>query len=68
MAEPLRVDPADAKRRVDADEAIVLDVVAPTAWEQLDRAVRGAVRISPDEIGDRWRELPSDRAIIAYCT
>ncbi|HLZ69401.1 MAG TPA: hypothetical protein VKV26_05755 [Dehalococcoidia bacterium] len=68
MAEQLRIDPADAAARVQAGEAMILDVVAPLAWEQLDRAVRGAVRISPDELGERWRELPRDRAIIAYCT
>ena len=68
MTEQLRIDPADAKARVDAGEAIILDVVSPMAWEQLDRAIRGAVRIAPDELGDRWGELPRERAIIAYCT
>jgi rhodanese-related sulfurtransferase len=68
MAEPLRIDPDDAKRRVDAGEAIILDVVSPMAWEQLDRSIQGAVRISPDELGERWQELPRERATIAYCT
>ena len=68
MAEQLRIDPTDAKLRVDAGEAIILDVVSPMAWEQLDRAIRGAVRIAPDELSERWAELPRDRAVIAYCT
>jgi len=68
MAEQLRVDPADAKERVDAGDAIILDVVSPMAWEQLDRSVLGAVRISPEEMGERWQALPRERAIIAYCT
>jgi rhodanese-related sulfurtransferase len=68
MAEQLRIDPADARARVDAGEAIVLDVVSPMAWEQLDRAVHGAIRISPDELDERWQELPRERAVIAYCT
>jgi rhodanese-related sulfurtransferase len=68
MAEQLRIEPTDAKARVDAGEAIILDVVAPMAWEQLDRSIGGAVRIAPDELADRWRELPRERAIIAYCT
>jgi rhodanese-related sulfurtransferase len=68
MAEQLRIDPAAAKRRVDAGEAIILDVVSPAAWEQLDRSVKGAIRISPDELGERWPELPRELAIIAYCT
>jgi rhodanese-related sulfurtransferase len=68
MAEPLRIDPADARARVDAGEAIILDVVSPLAWEQLDRAVQGAIRIAPDEVDERWGELPRERAVIAYCT
>jgi rhodanese-related sulfurtransferase len=68
MAEQLRIEPSDARARVDAGEAIILDVVSPMAWDQIDRAIQGAVRIAPDEIGDRWGELPRDRAIIAYCT
>ena len=68
MAEQLRIDPMDAKARLDAGEAIILDVVSPAAWEQLDRAVPEAVRIAPDELGERWGELPRERAIIAYCT
>jgi rhodanese-related sulfurtransferase len=68
VAEQLRIDPADAKRRVDAGEAIILDVVSPVAWEQLDRSVQGAIRIPPDELGERWAELPRELAIIAYCT
>ena len=68
MAEQLRINPTDAKRRVDAGDAIILDVVSPMAWEQLDRSIQGAVRISPDALGERWQELPRERAIIAYCT
>ena len=68
MPEELRIDPAAAQARVAADDAIVLDVVSPMAWEQIDRAIRGAVRISPDEIDARWGELPRDRDIVAYCT
>jgi rhodanese-related sulfurtransferase len=68
MPEELRIDPSDAKARVDAGKAIILDVVAPMAWEQIDRAIRGAVRIPPDEIDARWSELPHERDIVAYCT
>ncbi len=68
MAEQLRIDATDAKARVDVGEAIILDVVSPMAWAQLDRAIQGAIRIPPDELGERWGELPRERAIIAYCT
>jgi rhodanese-related sulfurtransferase len=68
MPEELRIDPAAAHARVSAGDAIILDVVSPMAWEQIDRAIRGAVRIPPDEIDARWSELPRDRDIVAYCT
>jgi hypothetical protein len=54
----LRIDPAHAKARVEAGEAIILDIVSPMACERLDRAIRGAVRIALDELGERWGELP----------
>jgi len=66
--EGLRIEPADAKARVDAGEAIVLDVVAPHVWPQMHRAIAGAIRIDPSEIGERYQELPRERQIIAYCT
>ena len=68
MTEELRISAADARRLVDAGEAIMLDVVASGVWEALDEAVPGAVRIPPEQIGQRFGELPRDRAIIAYCT
>jgi hypothetical protein len=60
--------PAEAKEMVDRGEAIVLDVVAPHVWPSMRRAIKGAVRIAPNEIGRRYTELPRERAILAYCT
>ena len=68
MAEELRIDPREAKRRIDAGDAIVLDVVAPGVWEELEVAVPGALRISPAEIERRYGELPREKAVVAYCT
>lgn len=68
MAEGLRISAADAKRLVDAGEAIILDVVAPAVWAELEVAVPDAVRIPPDQVAERLQELPRDRAIVAYCT
>ena len=53
---------------VDAGEALILDVVASHVWPSMTRTIQGSVRISPDEIGNRFSELPRDKAIIAYCT
>jgi rhodanese-related sulfurtransferase len=68
MADSIRISPAEAKARLDAGDALVLDVVSPAAWDQLDVAITGALRIPPDELSRRYRELPKDREIIAYCT
>jgi rhodanese-related sulfurtransferase len=64
----LRIDPPDAKAKVDRGEAIILDVVAPHVWPQMHRAIEGAFRIDPSAIGERYRELPTERQIIVYCT
>jgi rhodanese-related sulfurtransferase len=68
MAEPIRITSADAKARVDAGQAIVLDVVTSQAWDQIDVAIAGAVRIAPDMLESHLSELPKDRDLIAYCT
>jgi hypothetical protein len=68
MAEPIRISSADAEARVDAGQAIVLDVVTSQAWDQIDVAIAGAVRIPPDMLESHLSELPKDRDLIAYCT
>jgi rhodanese-related sulfurtransferase len=68
MAEELRIGPGEAKRMVDAGEAIVLDVVASGVWAELEVAVPDALRIAPEEIERRFGELPRDHAVVAYCT
>ena len=68
MADSLRISPPEAKARLDAGQALVLDVVSPAAWDQLDVAIAGALRIPPDELSRRYRELPKDREIVTYCT
>jgi hypothetical protein len=67
-SEDVRINPAEAKARVDSGEAIILDVVAPQVWQQMQRAIVGAIRIDPREIKHRYHELPLNRQIIAYCT
>ncbi len=64
----IRIEVVAAKERLDSGQAVALDVVQPQAWEELDGAVEGAVRIPPQEIGQRFGELPHDLAIITYCT
>ena len=63
-----RIEVAEAKAIVDAGEALILDVVASQVWPSMTRTIQRSVRISPDEIGNRFSELPRDKVIISYCT
>jgi len=49
-------------------QALLLDVVSSAAWESLPRVPKGALRIPPEEVSTRWTEIPSDRAVVAFCT
>ena len=64
----VRIDVSQARARIESGQAVALDVVQPGAWDQIDGAVEGAVRIPPAEIEGRFQELPLDLEIIAYCT
>jgi hypothetical protein len=64
----LRITPEEAMKKIDAREALLLDVVGSGAWESLRRVPKGALRIPPEEIMTRWTEITSGRGIIAFCT
>ena len=65
----LRIEPLEAKSRVVAGKAIILDVVSPDSWKEMKRQIAGAIRIAPEEFGTLYKEiLPKDKDIIAYCT
>jgi rhodanese-related sulfurtransferase len=63
-----RIEAADANALVDAGEAIVLDVVASHVWPAMARTIQGSIRIPPEQIQERFGELPRDKTIIVYCT
>jgi rhodanese-related sulfurtransferase len=64
----VRIDIEQAREKLESGEAVVLDVVQPGAWDRMDGVVKGAVRIPPEEIEQRFQELPRDLGIVAYCT
>ena len=63
-----RIDPAEAKALADSGKAIILDVVASHVWPAMARTIQGSIRIPPQEIEQRFSELPRDKTIITYCT
>ena len=63
-----RIEAVEAKFMVDTGEALILDVVASHVWPSMSRTIQGSIRIPPEEIEQRFSELPRDKTIIAYCT
>ena len=64
----LRIEVDQARAKLESGEAVALDVVQPGAWDEVDGAIQGAVRIPPAEIEQRFKELPLDLDVITYCT
>jgi rhodanese-related sulfurtransferase len=65
----IRIEPAQAKSRVDKGKAVILDVTSPISRAKMRNQVAGAIRIEPEEFASRYKELlPRDKQIIAYCT
>jgi rhodanese-related sulfurtransferase len=76
-----RIDPAGAKAKFDAGEAVPLDVTSSLVYPAVSHRIPGAVRVPPEpiirglqaarpasEILRHLESLPSDRDVIAYCT
>ena len=77
----VRIDPAAARAKIDAGEAIPLDVTSSLVYPAVSHRLPGAIRIPPEpivrglqaarpaaEILQHLAALPADREIIAYCT
>lgn len=64
----IRIDVTEARAKLEAGDAVAVDVVQPAAWAQIDGVVKGAVRIPPAEFTERFEELPRDLEAITYCT
>jgi rhodanese-related sulfurtransferase len=76
-----RIDPAAAKAKFDAGEAVPLDVTSSLVYPAVSHRIPGAIRIPPEpiirglqaarpvaEILRHFESVPADREIIAYCT
>jgi rhodanese-related sulfurtransferase len=63
-----RIEAAEAKTLVDRGEAVIVDAVASNVWPSMSRTIQGSIRIPPEEIAERYHELPRDQIIILYCT
>ena len=53
---------------VQRGDALLLDVTGEGAWATLAEVPRGSLRMPPSEFRERFRELPTGRTIVTYCT
>ena len=66
---PTRISIRELKRKMEAKEdVVVLDVRSKTAYLGSTVRIKGAVRIPPEELEERMKELPKNKLIVAYCT
>jgi len=64
-----RMTVEELKAKMDGGEDIViLDVRTGRDYDRSQRQIKGAVRISIFQLSERYRELPADKEIVAYCT
>jgi rhodanese-related sulfurtransferase len=66
MAAGVRISLEDARRIQQDESATVLDVVDSHSYEDTPDQVEGAVRIAPEELKERFEELPKGKPVLAY--
>lgn len=50
------------------EDIIILDVRTGMSYNDSSIKIKGALRIPPNEIEARYKELPMDKEIITYCS
>ena len=61
-----RISLADAKKDFDAGSAIFVDTRADAAYKT--EHIKGSINMTMGDLDARYKELPTDKKIIAYCS
>ena len=61
-----RISLADAKKEFDADNVIFIDTRAEASYK--NEHIKGAINITEQTIEEKYKEIPKDKKIIAYCS
>ena len=61
-----RITLEEAKKEFDAGNAIFIDTRAEAAYK--NEHIKGAINITVDAVESRYKEIPSGKKIIAYCS
>lgn len=61
-----RIVLADAKKDFDAGNVVFIDTRAKAAYDV--EHIKGAINMTTDAVEARYKEIPTDKKIIAYCS
>jgi 3-mercaptopyruvate sulfurtransferase SseA len=61
-----RISLADAKKDFDAGSAIFVDTRAEASYK--NEHIKGSINIPAETVETRYKEIPTDKKIIAYCS
>jgi len=61
-----RISLEDAKKDFDAGKAIFVDTRGEAAYK--NEHIKGAINITMESVEAKYKELPKDKKIIAYCS
>ena len=64
-----RIDAGSVMRMMDrGEEMVIVDLRHPKAFEAEPFSIKGALRMSPEELSEKHEQIPRDRDVILYCT
>jgi 3-mercaptopyruvate sulfurtransferase SseA len=61
-----RITLAGAKKIFDAGNIFIVDTRAAAAYDS--EHIKGAINMPLDAVDARWKEIPADKQVIAYCS
>lgn len=61
-----RISLADAKKDFDAGNVVFVDTRAAVAYQQ--EHIKGALNIPMEAVESRYKEIPTGKKIVAYCS
>ncbi len=61
-----RISLADAKKDFDAGNAVFVDTRAESAYK--NEHIKGSLNLPMEAVEARYKEIPTDKKIIAYCS
>lgn len=66
MDDAPRISLADAKKDFDAGTAIFIDTRGEGSFKQ--EHVKGAINIMPEQVESKYKEIPTGKKLIVYCS